>query len=315
MVDFTPCETVLEDRILTTPQHYAYVKIAEGCDNSCTYCAIPYIRGKQKSRSIESIVRECEGFAKNNVKEIILVAQDTSHYGYDIYGKNMLPELLKALVGLEIPWIRVLYCYPERVNYELLEVMAEHPNIVKYLDIPLQHIDSAILRHMGRRCNERSLSELVEKIKRNYPEFTLRTTFISGFPGETEAAHYKLLEFVKLGYFDRIGVFAYSKEEGTPAALIEGHLDETVKISRQNDIMEAQRAISYSKNQKKLNTVADVLVDGYDNGRFIGRSRCEAPEVDGLIFIEGCQKSDIGQFVKVRINIAGDYDLWGIKVN
>ena len=302
------------ERILGGPFYTAYLKIADGCNNCCTYCAIPKIRGKMRSRTIEDCVAEAKVLEAKGVKELIVVAQDTTAYGEDIYGESKLPELLTKLCEIDgIHWIRTLYTYPERITDELLDVIANNEKIVKYLDIPLQHIDGDILKKMNRKGNRESITALIEKIRAKIPEITLRTTFITGFPQETEEQFCSLAEFVKTTRFDRLGCFTYSAEEDTIAATYDGQIDEQVKNDRMENIMELQMTIAAEKNEEKAGTVTEVLIEGWDDyiKCYFGRTKADAPEIDGKIFFMSTRPLKIGDFVKVRINDCIDYDLLG----
>lgn len=293
-------------RIQSTPYYYAYLKIAEGCDNHCTYCAIPMIRGKFRSRKTEDIIAEAKHLAEKGVKELVVVAQDTSLYGKDIYGELMLAKLLKKLCEIDgIRWIRVLYCYPDKITDELLQVMAEEEKIVKYLDLPLQHCNGRVLKTMNRKGNKEELVELIAKIREKVPGIVLRTTFIAGFPTETEEEFAELENFAKEVRFERVGCFAYSQEENTPAAKLEPQIPEDVKERRAEIIMENQQEIMEEFCQKLDGKTIEVLVEGYDQYAecFFGRSAWDAPEVDGSVFftVTG-RKPAPGEFVKVKID-------------
>lgn len=293
-------------RIQSTPYYYAYLKIAEGCDNHCTYCAIPMIRGKFRSRKMEDIITEAKHLAEKGVKELVVVAQDTSLYGKDIYGELMLAKLLKKLCEIDgIRWIRVLYCYPDKITDELLQVMAEEEKIVKYLDLPLQHCNGRVLKTMNRKGNKEELVELIAKIREKVPGIVLRTTFIAGFPTETEEEFAELENFAKEVRFERVGCFAYSQEENTPAAKLEPQIPEDVKERRAEIIMENQQEIMEEFCQKLDGKTIEVLVEGYDQYAecFFGRSAWDAPEVDGSVFftVTG-RKPAPGEFVKVKID-------------
>lgn len=293
-------------RIQSTPYYYAYLKIAEGCDNHCTYCAIPMIRGKFRSRKMEDIIAEAKHLAEKGVKELVVVAQDTSLYGKDIYGELMLAKLLKKLCEIDgIRWIRVLYCYPDKITDELLQVVAEEEKIVKYLDLPLQHCNGRVLKTMNRKGNKEKLVELIAKIREKVPGIVLRTTFIAGFPTETEEEFAELENFAKEVRFERVGCFAYSQEENTPAAKLEPQIPEDVKERRAEIIMENQQEIMEEFCQKLDGKTIEVLVEGYDQYAecFFGRSAWDAPEVDGSVFftVTG-RKPAPGEFVKVKID-------------
>lgn len=307
----------LEDvhRVLTTPGYTAYVKIAEGCNNRCAFCAIPVIRGNYISRSMENIEREVKDLAAQGVKEIVLIAQDTSYYGLDLYHKPMLAELLERVAAVEgVHWVRALYCYPERIDDELLRVMKENPKVCPYLDIPLQHINDKVLREMHRRTDGKAIRDLYGRI-RKLGGFALRTTLIAGFPGETEEEFAELLEFIKTCPFDRLGAFAYSEEEGTPAAAREDQVPLRVRRSREGKIMREQKKISRAFNESRVGSECEVLVEGQEeNGLYYGRSQWEAPETDGKVYIKLADGLEPGQFVRVRITDAQDYDVTGVPV-
>ncbi len=307
----------LEDvhRVLTTPGYTAYVKIAEGCNNRCAFCAIPVIRGNYISRSMENIEREVKDLAAQGVKEIVLIAQDTSYYGVDLYHKPMLSELLERVAAVEgVHWVRALYCYPERIDDELLRVMKENPKVCPYLDIPLQHINDKVLREMHRRTDGKAIRDLYGRI-RKLGGFALRTTLIAGFPGETEEEFAELLEFIKTCPFDRLGAFAYSEEEGTPAAAREDQVPLRVRRSREGKIMREQKKISHAFNESRVGSECEVLVEGQEeNGLYYGRSQWEAPETDGKVYIKLADGLEPGQFVRVRITDAQDYDVTGVPV-
>lgn len=306
------------ERVLTTLPYYAYLKIAEGCNNCCSYCAIPMIRGRFRSRAIEPVLEEAKSLARDGVKEIILVAQDTTRYGEDLYGVSKLPELLRELCKIEgLEWIRLLYCYPERVTDELLDVIASEPKIVKYLDLPIQHADEKILKAMNRTGNAEWLLALLQKIRKKVPGITLRTTLIAGFPGETEKQFETLVDFVKQAKFERLGCFAYSQEENTPAGRMEGQLSEDVKEHRAELIMMEQMRIHDRYNEEKIGKRLRVLTEGFDRyGEvYFGRSEADAPDIDGKIFFSSSQKHKMGDFVWVEIDESMDYDLIGHVVN
>ncbi len=301
-------------RILGGYPFTAYLKVSDGCDNCCTYCAIPKIRGRLRSRTIEDCVAEAKVLAENGVKELIVVAQDTTAYGMDIYGKPMLSELLKELCKVEkIHWIRTLYTYPDKITDELLDTLAKEEKLVKYLDIPLQHINGDILKKMNRKGDRKSIEALIEKIRTKIPDITLRTTFITGFPSETEEQFCELAEFVKKVRFDRLGCFPYSAEEDTLACEFDGQIDEQTKVSRMENIMELQIDIAAEKNQEKIGTLTEVIIEGWDDyiKCYFGRTLADAPEVDGKIFFLSTRPLVIGDFAKVRINDCIEYDLLG----
>ena len=305
-------------RILTTPGYTAYVKIAEGCDHRCAFCAIPLIRGKFRSRPQEDIVREVTNLTARGVKEINLVAQDTTNYGVDLYGHPALAELLKKLVGIKSPaWLRILYAYPRGLNDELLEVMASEPKICKYIDLPLQHASDSVLKRMRRPGTNEETEALLEKIRRKIPGVCLRSTFIVGFPGETEADFDMLQSFIMRQKFDKIGVFTFSREEGTPAYDLPEQVDEAVTGERYHKLMSLAGKISEDANESLVGRELDVLVEGRDmreDGIAYGRSYREAPEVDGQIYIEGDNESAPGDIVKVKITRGFVYDVVGERV-
>lgn len=305
---------IIDSRRIISTENFAYLKIAEGCSNCCTYCAIPSIRGKYRSRKMEGIIDEAKWLAKVGFKEIILVAQDTTRYGEDIYGKGMLPELLTELCKIEgLKWIRTLYSYPERITDELIDVISREPKCVKYLDIPIQHCDDTVLKRMNRRSSEAELRELIAKLRERVPGIILRTTLIAGFPGETQEQFEKLCEFVKEMRFDRLGCFAYSQEEGTPAALMPDQIDEEEKQRRADIIMQEQMLISDEKCAEQLGSVMETVVEGFDRYAecWYGRSAGEVPEIDGKIFFTTKEPVSIGDYVYVKITDTMDYDLLG----
>lgn len=301
-------------RILSTPGHYAYVKVAEGCDNRCSYCAIPDIRGPYRSRELDSIVCEVENLAKTGCKEIILIAQDTSRYGEDLYGSPRLAELLRRLSQVpDISWIRWLYGYPTRITDELIQTIAEEPKVCPYIDLPLQHISPNVLRRMHRPADDSLIRRTLKKLRDNIPDLALRTTFMVGFPGETEEDFQMLLDFVSEIEFDRLGVFKYSSETGTPAAIMEGGVPPEVKEQRYEQLMLQQQSISLRKNKNWIGRTVKVITDGFVDNRAFGRSRREAPEIDGLIYFSCDSGYDVkvGDITSVKINSAGHYDLMG----
>ncbi|MBR4096645.1 MAG: 30S ribosomal protein S12 methylthiotransferase RimO [Oscillospiraceae bacterium] len=302
-------------RVLTTLSFTSYLKIAEGCDNRCSYCAIPDIRGKFRSVPMENLLDEARKLVAEGVRELNVIAQDTTRYGIDLYGKYMLPELLTELCKIEeLKWIRILYCYPERITDELLDVMAKEDKIVKYIDLPIQHCDDAILKAMHRQGTEASLREVIKKIRDKVEGIVIRTTLITGFPGETEEQFNKLAEFVNEMEFDRLGCFPYSEEEGTPAAEMDCQVDEEVREHRAEIIMEQQSVIAEKKNNALIGKTLEVVTEGFDRyGEcWFGRSAADAPEIDGKIFFTAPDKKPFpGCFVKVRIDDVLDYDLIG----
>lgn len=301
-------------RVRTTPNYTAYVKIAEGCNHACAFCAIPLIRGKLKSRKIEDIAAEVEALGKSGVKEINLVAQDTTDYGRDIYGEYSLAKLLKELAKIEsIDWIRVLYSYPKHFTDELIEVFATEPKILKYVDVPLQHADNDVLRAMGRPDTRESVHSFFEKLRKKIPDVSIRTTFLVGFPGETDEAFENLCDFVREEKFDKAGVFPYSQEEGTRAAKMDGQVSHEVKEERYHKLMSIQSKISEEKNEAVEGKVFDVLIEGIneDENVAVGRSYREAPEVDGGVYIENAGELKAGEMRKVKILQGFVYDVVG----
>ncbi len=306
-----------ENRMLATPGYMAYCKIADGCDNHCTYCIIPKLRGAYRSRPMEEIVREAEELAESGVRELVVIAQDTSRYGTDLYGENRLPELLKKLCAIsKLHWVRVLYLYPEMITDELIAVFAAEEKLVKYMDIPIQHADSQVLKRMGRHLTHEQLVLLIEKLRKNVPGIVLRTTVIAGFPGETEEQFETLLSFVREMKFDRLGAFAYSREEGTPAAQLSEQLPEEVKEQRAERILMAQEAISLKLQEEKIGMELEVLVEGYDedNLMYFGRSAGDAPEVDNTVYFASEEEHQPGDFIRVKILNADTYELIGSSV-
>lgn len=310
--DRTPEERL--PRILSTPPHTAYLKIADGCDNRCTYCAIPLIRGRFRSRKIEDILDEAKSLAASGVKELILIAQDTTRYGKDLYGKYSLSSLLDELVKTDgIEWIRVHYLYPEAITDELIDVMAKHEKICNYIDMPVQHASDYILKRMARRTTRSDMLSRIEKIRAKMPDCVIRTSIIVGFPGETEEHFNELYDFVKTVRFDRMGVFAYSQEEDTPAALFPDQVDEKVKQERLDKLMTLQQQISLSLNREKLGRTIEVIAEGYDEECFLfyGRSRGDSIEVDGKVYFASEEEVSAGDILKVEILDADEYDLTG----
>ena len=300
-------------RMQSTLSHYAYLRIADGCDNCCTYCAIPQIRGRFRSRKIEDIVKEAETLVNGGVRELIVIAQDTTRYGEDIYGKLALPDLLRELVKLDVKWIRLLYCYPERMTDELIDMIASEPKICKYIDLPLQHCDAEILKDMNRTGDRASLTALVEKLRARIPGLTLRTTFITGFPGETEAQFTELAEFANEIKFDRLGCFAYSQEDGTPAADFPNQVDEREREHRAEIIMEQQEIRVTDAQQALVGTETEVVCEGYDRlfEMYFGRDASYAPEIDGMIYFSAKRRLRTGEFIKIRFTDSLDNNLIG----
>lgn len=301
-------------RIVTTGGHYAYLKIAEGCDKRCTYCIIPKVRGNYRSVPMDSLVKEAEILVSGGVKELILVAQETSVYGTDLYGKKMLPQLLVRLCRIEqLRWIRILYCYPEEIDDELIQVIKDEPKICHYLDMPIQHCCDNILKRMGRRTGRKEIEEIVGKLRRMIPDICIRTTLITGFPGETDEEHEELMEFVERMKFDRLGVFTYSKEEDTPAASMAAQVPKKVKEKRLAELMEKQQRIAFDAACSMEGVLADAVIEGKiaEDDAYVARTYKDAPDVDGLLFINTDRELMTGDFVKVRITGAYEYDLIG----
>ena len=301
-------------RLVTTGGHFAYLKIAEGCDKHCTYCIIPKIRGNFRSVPMERLVREAQELADQGVKELILVAQETTLYGKDLYGEKSLHILLKKLCEISgLRWIRILYCYPEEITDELIQVIKEEPKICNYLDLPIQHANDKILGRMGRRTSKQELVDIIGKLRSEIPDICLRTTLITGFPGETQEQHEELMEFVDEMEFDRLGVFTYSPEEDTPAAEMPDQIDEEVKLDRQAELMELQQEIAFDNAQDMVGREVLVMIEGKvaDEKAYVGRTYRDAPNVDGLIFINTDEELLSGDFARVRVTGAIDYDLIG----
>ena len=302
-------------RVVTTGGHYEYLKIAEGCDKHCTYCIIPKLRGKFRSVPMERLIAQAEDMAEQGVKELILVAQETTVYGKDLYGKKSLHILLKKLCEIRgIRWIRILYCYPEEIYDELIETIRDEKKICHYLDIPIQHASDRILKRMGRRTSKQELIDIVGKLRKEIPDIVLRTTLITGFPGETEEDHEELKEFVDEMEFDRLGVFTYSPEENTPAAEMADQVPEEVKEERRDELMELQQEISYDRGQDRIGQELLVMIEGKvaDESAYIGRTYGDAPKVDGYIFVQTGELLMTGDFAKVRVTGALEYDLIGV---
>lgn len=314
-INYTP--RPIAERIVTTNASMAYFKIAEGCNKLCTYCIIPHIRGRYRSMPMDSLIASAEKLASDGIKELVLVAQETTLYGVDLYGEKKLPELLTKLSEIEgIEWIRLLYCYPEEITDELIEVMATNPKICHYVDIPIQHSENAILKRMGRRTSREDIVELVGRLRTAMPDIAIRTTLISGFPGETQELHDGLVDFVDECEFDRLGVFTYSPEEGTPAAEYEDQVDGELAVKWRDEIMELQQEISYEKNQQMIGSTQKVLIEGYlvDDDVYVGRTYRDAPGVDGIVFVSAPYELISGSFVDVEITEANEYDLTGVIV-
>lgn len=312
-INYTP--KPVSERIVTTNAAMAYFKIAEGCNKLCTYCIIPHIRGRYRSIPMENLLSSAEKLAADGIKELVLVAQETTLYGVDLYGEKKLPELLTKLSEIEgIEWIRLLYCYPEEITDELISVMAENPKICHYIDIPIQHSENEILRRMGRKTSREDIVSLVSRLRTAMPDIAIRTTLISGFPGETQKLHDGLVDFVDECEFDRLGVFTYSPEEGTLAAGYEDQVDGELAAKWRDEIMELQQEISYEKNQDLIGSVHRVLIEGYlvDDDVYVGRTYRDAPGVDGIVFVSAPYELISGSFVDVKITEANEYDLTGV---
>lgn len=312
-IDILP-PSLSDKRVVTTGGYTAYLKIAEGCDKRCTYCIIPYIRGKYRSFPMEDLLEEASALAAQGVRELILVAQETTVYGVDRYGKKMLPELLTKLCAIDgLQWIRLLYCYPEEITDELIAVMAKETKICHYLDIPIQHSEDSVLKRMGRRTNRAELEDLVRKLRKEIPDIVLRTTLITGFPGETEEDFENMVHFVDTMEFDRLGVFPYSPEEGTPAAGMEPQIPEEISEERRDEIMELQQAISEEKAAARVGSRMDVMIEGYlyEEDIYIGRTYMDAPKVDGNVFVRSEEELISGDIVPVSITGSSEYDLMG----
>ena len=304
------------ERVVTTGKNYAYLKIGEGCSNNCTYCAIPYIRGAFKSRPFEDIVEEAKMLAKQGIQEIIVIAQDTTKYGIDLYKKARLAELLHEISKIEgIKWIRFLYSYPEGINEELIQEVRKNDKIAKYFDIPIQHISNKVLKRMNRKTSKENIEKLIKNIKENIPNVVLRTSIIVGFPGETKEDFEQLLEFIEYAKFDKLGAFPYSKEEGTPAAKLPDQIHGNTKKARYNKLMQKQQQISRNNLQKRIGKIEEVLIEdiSFDNKYFIGRTMQDVPEIDGIVYIENDKnleaKDYLNKFIKCEITNINDYDL------
>lgn len=311
-IDYLP--DVKADRVLTTGGHFAYLKIAEGCDKHCTYCIIPKLRGNYRSVPMDKLISQAEYLASQGVKELIIVAQETTIYGTDLYGEKSLHRLLERLCEIQgIQWLRVLYCYPEEIYPELIDTMKKQPKVCNYLDLPIQHASDAVLKRMGRRTTSLQLKEIVNTLRREIPDITLRTTLITGFPGETQEDHEELMEFVDEMEFDRLGVFTYSAEEDTPAAIMKDQVPEELKSDRQAEIMELQQEISLEKGADKVGRELLVMIEGKvaDENAYVGRTYADAPNVDGYIFVNTAEELMSGDFAKVRVTGALEYDLIG----
>ena len=301
-------------RMVTTGGHYAFLKIAEGCDKHCTYCIIPSLRGSYRSVPMEDLLQEARGLAAQGVKELILVAQETTLYGVDLYGEKSLPRLLRELAKIPgIQWIRIQYCYPEEITDELIQVIREEEKVCHYLDIPIQHASDPVLKRMGRRTNQEELRRIIGKLRKEIPDIAIRTTLISGFPGETEEDHEELMAFVDEMEFERLGVFAYSLEEDTPAAQMPDQVPQELKEERRDEIMELQQEIAFEKAESLVGRVLDVMIEGKvaDEPAYVGRTYMDSPNVDGLIFVNADLQLMSGDFVRVKVTGAAEYDLIG----
>lgn len=300
-------------RYISTPSHMAYLKIGEGCDNHCTYCIIPKLRGKYRSRKMEDIVKEAKELASRGVKEVVVIAQDTTKYGCDIYGKEMLPELLEELAKIEgFKWIRIMYSYPESITEELVKVIKKYDNICNYFDMPIQHASNKILKLMNRRTTKEDILSKIEMIRTHIPNATIRTTIIVGFPGETEEDFKEVIDFAKTVKFDRLGAFAYSREEDTAADKLPNHLEEDIKVERRDALMLVQQEISQELNAAKVGNIYEVLIEEQVEDKvYIGRTQGDAEEIDSIVYAKSKDKLNTGDFVKVKINNALEYDLMG----
>jgi len=302
---------LLGERELTTPKHFAYIKISEGCDNPCSFCAIPLIRGRYSSKSIDDLVSETKSLAAKGVKELIIIGQDTTEYGIDLYGKRNLDELLNRLSDVDgIEWIRLLYTYPSHFPIKAIETIASNPKVLNYVDLPLQHISNNVLKEMRRGITKRKTIELIETLKKKIPNLTLRTTFIVGFPNETEADFNELCEFVKDIKFDRVGVFNYSQEDDTTGYALGDPISEEIKVERNNKIMEIQKGISLEKNALLVGENINIIVDALDGDYYVARSESDAPEVDGEVLIKNSENLEVGNIYNVEIIDYNDYDLF-----
>lgn len=305
------------DRIVTTPGYYEYLKIAEGCDKHCTYCVIPKVRGSFRSFPIEYLVNQTKKLVEGGVKEIILVAQETTLYGVDLYGKKSLPKLLHKLGLIEgLEWIRILYCYPEEINDELIEAIKNEPKVCHYLDMPIQHASDNILKRMGRRTSKQELTDIVAKLRREIPDIALRTTLITGFPGETDVDHEEVMQFIDECEFDRLGVFTYSREEDTVAAQMPDQIDEEIKEKYRDELMQLQQEISADRSAAMIGRIVRVMIEGFipEDNTYVGRSYKDAPNVDGLVFVECDRELMSGDFIDVKITGSTEYDLIGTIV-
>jgi len=311
-------EELFENRKLSAPGHYAYLKIAEGCDSHCTYCVIPSLRGRYRSRNIESLIREASNLCAKGIREIILVAQDTARYGIDLYSKNELAKLMKELAKIEdLEWIRLLYCYPESLTDEIIAEIRDNPKVCHYIDMPMQSGDDEVLKYMGRKSSQKFLSELIGKLRKEVPDIALRTTFITGFPGETQKQFENTLDFIEKMRFDKLGVFTYSPEEGTPAAKYPNQIDEDIKHERKNIMLEVQKHISGQILAEKVGKTYKVMVEGRlpEENVYMARTGGDAAEIDGMVFFESNEDIIAGDMREVQITKSSDYDLTGVLVD
>ena len=314
MADINATPVYGKKRVVTTGGHYAYLKIAEGCDKHCTYCIIPKIRGNYRSIPMESLLQEAQQLVENGAKELILVAQETTLYGIDLYGSKKLPELLHELCKISgLYWVRILYCYPEEITEELIQTIKSEKKVCKYLDMPIQHASDNILKRMGRRTNQAELRQMVGRLREEIPEICLRTTLITGFPGETEEDHEELMTFVNEMEFDRLGVFTYSPEEDTPAATMEDQIDEEVKKKHQDEIMELQQEIAFERAESMVGKTVDAIIEGKvaDEDAYVARTYKDAPNVDGYLFVNTSRSLMTGDYVTAKITGSYEYDLIG----
>ena len=301
-------------RVLTTGGHYAYLKIAEGCNKCCTYCIIPKVRGRYRSVPMEELIAQAKDLADKGVKELILVAQETTVYGVDLYGKKSLHLLVRELCKISgLRWIRLLYCYPEEIYDELIETMRDEEKVCHYLDLPIQHASDAVLKRMGRRTTQADLKEIIAKLRKEIPDIVLRTTLIAGFPGETQEQHEEMMAFIDELEFDRLGVFTYSQEEDTPAAVMPDQIDEETKLTWREELMELQQEIAFDKAQDREGSIVTAMVEGKvaDENAYVARTYGDAPNVDGLLFIQTAEELNSGDFARVRITGSAEYDLIG----
>ena len=313
--DINRLATVDTNKIITSGTFMGYLKIAEGCDKYCTYCVIPHIRGRYRSVPMEKLIKEAEYMAKSGIKELVLVAQETTCYGMDLYGEKKLVDLIKEIALIDgIEWIRLMYCYPEEITDDLIDLFAEEKKLCHYIDMPLQHCEDSILKRMGRRTDKQSIINVIERFRKKVPDIAFRTSLITGFPGETEEEHQSLMEFINTYEFDRLGVFTYSREEGTPAYNFDNQVDEELADRWRNEIMELQQDISYDKNDELVGTVQKVIIEGYSSEEdvYVGRTFRDAPNVDGLVFVQCNYELISGAIVEVKITESAPYDLIGV---